>query len=136
LTAVFEGEPVVWTLEPESTRRDADGAGRERLVLEMVVPGNLGWFDGHFPGHPVLPGVVQLQLLVAARARSEWPALGPVRRLLRLKFKQVITPGARITLALVNERPARTVHFELSAAGGSCASGSVVFDPARPEDVP
>jgi acyl-CoA synthetase (AMP-forming)/AMP-acid ligase II/3-hydroxymyristoyl/3-hydroxydecanoyl-(acyl carrier protein) dehydratase len=136
LTAVFEGEPIVWTLEPESARRDADGGGRERLVLELVAPGNLGWFDGHFPGHPVLPGVVQLQLLVASRARSEWPALGPVRRLLRLKFKQVITPGARIILALVHERPAHTVHFELSVAGASCASGSVVFDPARPEDVP
>lgn len=133
LLALFERPAAPWTLEPERIERAPDAAGRERATLQFSVAADLGWFEGHFPGHPVMAGVVQLQAVVVRQARRLWPALGQPGRLLRLKFKQTIVPGDRLTVVLVHQAAAGRVDFELSTGRGSCASGILVFNQASPE---
>ena len=50
------------------TPSDADGI--ETLIGSAVVPGDHPALPGHFPGHPIVPGVVLLELVEA----SNWGA--------------------------------------------------------------
>ena len=63
------------------------------------VPGDSPFFQGHFPGHPILPGVVALAWMQAAADRLCGAAAGD-GTLLNVKFQTVITPGARLHLSL------------------------------------
>lgn len=35
----------------------------ERLVVSTAVKENSPFFDGHFPGHPILPGVILVEMM-------------------------------------------------------------------------
>lgn len=90
--------------------------------LELALPPDLDWFRGHFPGCAILPGVVQLDW--AVRLGSEY--LGTrreVARILELKFKRIVRPGARLTLWL--EPAAEGLSFRYEGAGEICSSGRI-----------
>ena len=55
-------------------------------------------FAGHFPGNPVLPGVVLLDLILAEAA------ITAIAGIIRLKFLRPVRPGESLTYRL--ERPA------------------------------
>lgn len=57
------------------------------------VPADLAWFVGHFPGHPVLPGAVQIRWWIAWLAELAGSAV-TVTALGQLKFRAPIGPGA------------------------------------------
>lgn len=133
LLTLFEGRPAPSQLDPDGETVRVDDAGREEVSLDFTIPPDLVWFEGHFPGRPVLAAVVQLQELVLRQARRRWPGLGSPRRVQRLKFKQVVTHGDRITLRLVHDAVARRVDFHLSRGRASCASGTLLFAPPSAE---
>jgi acyl-coenzyme A synthetase/AMP-(fatty) acid ligase/3-hydroxymyristoyl/3-hydroxydecanoyl-(acyl carrier protein) dehydratase len=67
-----------------------------------TIPADHPAFAGHFPGHPVLPGVSILALVTEALA--ERPALaqrvGALPRIEQAKFLRAVGPGARLRIAL------------------------------------
>ena len=73
-------------------RTDAVGA-----VAEVSVPADSRWFDGHFPGNPVLPGIAQLSMVLALIEAAFGQAL-IVRGVSRVRFKQMILPGERLAV--------------------------------------
>ncbi len=77
-----------------SESRTPDG-----LRWTFVVPADFPLFEGHFPGHPILPGVVALDWMLAAAERFLQRPLGPVE-LANVKFQVVILPGAAVELTL------------------------------------
>jgi 3-hydroxyacyl-[acyl-carrier-protein] dehydratase len=86
-------------------------------------------FEGHFPGHPILPGVVLLAEALAAietatgRAAAEWT-------LSSAKFLEPIEPGTPLTLAHAAQASG-AIRFEVRAPGGVVASGALApRDPA------
>ncbi len=100
--------------------------------LTMVVEAGQPQFDGHFPGHPVLPGVAQLEWAIQL-GRECFAALPPVFLSLEgLKFQQVITPGMRITLSLDFKPETGKLGFRYSSARGQHASGRVLFGAVAP----
>jgi hypothetical protein len=131
LVALFERRPVVgFDVEAEASR--ADDRGREVRTLEVTVPAELVFFEGHFDGQPVLPGIVQLERLVLRQARRLWPDLGALERILRLKFSKIIGPGTRIVLTMTRDPRAATVEFVIASSVGPCASGTLRFRPPTP----
>ncbi|GAB4203293.1 MAG: hydroxymyristoyl-ACP dehydratase [Sandaracinaceae bacterium] len=72
-------------------------------MVRLEVPPDLVFFEGHFEGNPMLPGVAQLVSLVDARARRHFAdvlaGLG-ARRVSRLKFQATVRPGEPLELGL------------------------------------
>jgi len=90
-----------------------------RFTLEVAADHPA--FNGHFPGHPVLPGVVLLAELVTAAERL----LGlPMDRLMIkvAKFHAPVAPGASLDIELT---PGRDIGFAISCGTTRVASGSL-----------
>jgi 3-hydroxyacyl-[acyl-carrier-protein] dehydratase len=75
---------------------------------------------GHFPGNPIVPGVVLLDHVAAALAR--WTGQH-VAALPQVKFLSPVRPGEQIDLTL--EAGATRIRFRLSRNGETVASGEV-----------
>ena len=86
------------------------------LRWTFVVPVDFPLFEGHFPGHPILPGVVALGWMLAAAERFLRRPLGAVE-LLNVKFQVVIRPGAAVELTLAPKPGGRLLAAIRSGAG-------------------
>lgn len=64
---------------------------------------------GHFPGNPIVPGVVLLDRLAAA-IEAEWKT--SLRRLPQVKFMRPLKPGESATLTIGGESPRGTFVIE------------------------
>lgn len=97
-----------------------------KYVVEFVVPYDLFYFEGHFPGKPILPGVVQIAWAIHY-FRELFGNPGDFIRLEALKFRQVIQPGERINLAMVWDQARDKLIFNYTGGNCSHASGRIVF---------
>lgn len=78
---------------------------------------------GHFPGRPIVPGVVLLAEAMAAIAAAT--GRGPERwALSSAKFLHPVVPGTALTLAH-EATPGRGVRFEIRAGDRVVASGAL-----------
>ncbi|HEY7221480.1 MAG TPA: AMP-binding protein [Candidatus Binatia bacterium] len=101
----------------------------ERAVFELTAPRNLLYFDGHFSGRPILPGVVQVDWVIAYGRRCF--DLPPFFRSLRaLKFFRLIPPEMPIVLELVHEVGKSSLSFKITSRLGAHAKGQINFGAA------
>ena len=91
----------------------------------MDLSPDLGCFRGHFPGNPVLAGVVQLHWAVTVSLILFEFRDAPLE-IKRLKFKSVVTPPRTIELAL-NRPCGNEVQFEYSSLGQQHSQGRLLF---------
>jgi 3-hydroxymyristoyl/3-hydroxydecanoyl-(acyl carrier protein) dehydratase len=77
-------------------------AGPDRLDLSLRLPNELIWFDGHFPGEPILAAVVQVDWVVHYGTELGFNIEG-FEGMPRLKFKVIITPDTELSLSLVRK---------------------------------
>ena len=95
------------------------------LRLQLDVDTELEWFRGHFPGNPVLPGVVQLHWAICA-AQTCFGYLDTPNEILRLKFKSIVTPPRVVELALSRPRTGE-VQFDYVGLGQQYSQGRLKF---------
>ncbi|HWZ48508.1 MAG TPA: AMP-binding protein [Herbaspirillum sp.] len=96
------------------------------VVLELHIPADLLYFDGHFDTQPILPGVAQLNWAIVLGHR--YFDLPPVFKTVHtLKFQKIITPDSTVMLELQHEPSKAALHFRLYSAAGQHASGRIVF---------
>ncbi|MES1172288.1 MAG: AMP-binding protein [Bacteroidota bacterium] len=104
----------------------------ERHALDLAIPVDSPYFQGHFRGFPVLPGVVQVNDIVLTHIRARWPDLQRLRRIVALKFRNPIRPGDTVSLKVTRSDAGR-VAFQLRGPGDVIASsGTCVFEPQAP----
>ena len=89
--------------------------------MQFVVPFDHPSLPGHFPGHPVVPGVVLLDHVVAAIEATHGP-LGALR-LPQVKFVQPLLPGEPADVELEGDAP--RWRFRVLRDGVLLASGEV-----------
>lgn len=91
--------------------------------LALPVAADHPAFDGHFPGAPVLPGVVLLDETIRAieLAQGVEPRCW---RVASVKFLRAVVPGEALTLE--QERLANgSVRFTVLSGGRTVASGAL-----------
>jgi len=83
------------------------------------------WFEGHFPGNPILPGVAQLALVVEALARERGTALA-LGGIPFVRLRQLVRPGERLRLA-TEARANDTLRVALTRDGAPVMNGELRF---------
>ncbi len=113
-------------LDPEVLAERSDSDHREQ---DLAVPTDLSCWPGHFPEQPILPGVLEIdwamKLLSTWVGGDAWP-----RRIERLKFKQLVRPGEKLTLALEREASGGAFRFQFTRGGTPISLGRLVLEPA------
>ncbi len=92
----------------------------------LNVPQDLLWFAGHFPGEPVLAGVVQVRWAVEIARRLMHTAGGP-GSIRQLKFKSPIRPEALLDLTLTRSEGTSAIAFAFRSASGEHSSGRLHY---------
>jgi acyl-CoA synthetase (AMP-forming)/AMP-acid ligase II len=120
----------------QANLRDAFDRGALRGTVQALRPESaevvfeldpaLSWFEGHFPGQPVLPGIAQVHMAVKWAERLwQWRPKGA--SLSQLKFRRVLQPGDLVELRLA--RPAGQQRLKFAYHLGSIvASEGIVGD--------
>lgn len=107
---------------PRVLSRINDGSG-ERVLLDISTDMDL--FEGHFPGDPVLAGVVQLHWAVCA-ARTLFRIDEVPVEIKRLKFKGIVCPPSILELAL-SRLGENEVQFHYTSLGQVNSEGRLKF---------
>jgi len=119
LQALFAEAELEPASEPElvSERREGD-----RIERRLRVPEELVFFDGHFPGHPVVPGVALLRFALDAAETllGREPVLAGIER---LKFHEQVRPGDELLLELTLDRAVGVIEIAYRAGERRVATG-------------
>jgi 3-hydroxyacyl-[acyl-carrier-protein] dehydratase len=91
--------------------------------MQFLVPPDHPSLPGHFPGRPVVPGVVVLDRVLDAIEAAHGP-IGALR-LPQVKFVQPLLPGETAHVALDGDAP--HWRFRVTRNGETIASGEVVL---------
>jgi 3-hydroxyacyl-[acyl-carrier-protein] dehydratase len=87
---------------------------------KIITPSEHPSYEGHFPGRPVVPGVLLLELIVDAIAR------GAPRNVGSTKFHQVLAPGESCALHWTSIES--QVTFRCARGAQTVAEGSLTFE--------
>lgn len=96
----------------------------------FTVPANHPVLSGHFPGAPVVPGVVVLDRVLEAAERSAGPLA--VSGLRQVKFHAPLLPGEAADIAL--ELAPGALKFTVTRGGQLIAQGSFTTHASSPRD--
>jgi 3-hydroxymyristoyl/3-hydroxydecanoyl-(acyl carrier protein) dehydratase len=91
--------------------------------MQFSIPADHPSLPGHFPGQPIVPGVVVLDRVLEA-IEDTHGALGPLR-LPQVKFAQPLLPGEVADIVLDGDAP--RWRFRVLRAQTLIASGEVVL---------
>ncbi len=95
--------------------------------LQLQIPAELTYFEGHFPDCALLPGVVQVGWAIEL-GRTHVPFAGTFRALSGVKFTRVIMPDTSPWLTLEYASEKRQLTFAYRVADYQCSSGMILFD--------
>lgn len=95
-----------------------DAAGDATVSERFDIGAQHPSLPGHFPGHPVVPGVVLLDRVAAALEKA---GLGPLRRIHAVKFLAPLLPGQ--VAQLTATRSGTRLRFRIERDGSPILSG-------------
>lgn len=114
-------------LEPILRHSQITEGGAE---LTLFIPPDLAQCEGHFPGQPVLPGVVQVDWAVMLAARHLGLAIDVAQKL-QVKFRRITQPGMTVVLRLQHVAARGRLTFEYRHDDDILSSGSIALPPTE-----
>lgn len=119
IAGLFEATSLTQTLDAQ-----VEPTGDNDARITFALKPELSWFDGHFPGRPILAGVAQTH--IAVRLGEEvWGFLPASFQVTRLKFRRMIQPGENIVLSLTRDAARNRLVFAFTANGEPASEGVV-----------
>ena len=118
----------------------------KRIVAMKNVSANEPYFQGHFPGRPIMPGVLILEAMVQAAGVLVFSAESAVQQNDRLvyyyvgidnaRFKKPVVPGDQLELEVTMERALRGIgKFTCEArVDGVTVAEATILCSVRPVD--
>jgi 3-hydroxymyristoyl/3-hydroxydecanoyl-(acyl carrier protein) dehydratase len=94
--------------------------------IRVRVPHDLEYFKGHFPGVPVVAGVVQVHWAMLF-ARRYLGLSGEFVGIEVLKFQQIMGPDTEALLTLEYAPATAKLHFSFDSHQGRHSSGRVLL---------
>ena len=105
----------------------------KKITVEAHVPAQSTIFEGHFPGYPIMPGVLLIEsmaqtsgwLLVALMKFERMPFLAAVKE---AKMRGFVSPGETLTIdaGLVHEGSGYAITEAKIRVGGKLRSNSTL----------
>lgn len=89
----------------------------------FVVPADHPAFAGHFPGNPIVPGVLLLDAAVHAVQQSD--AAAQACQISAAKFLSPVGPGETLTMTCTAGARGGT-HFEIRSGARKVATGTLL----------
>jgi beta-hydroxyacyl-ACP dehydratase FabZ len=110
-----------------------DDLGPDKIVARKLVSANEPFFMGHFPGRPIMPGVLIVEALAQAGALLAAPLVGfdPARQGIffmaidKVKFRKPVVPGDALILEVI---PLRQGGAVWKMRGEAKVDGDVVAE--------
>lgn len=85
------------------------------IKTTLKVTGNEDFFKGHFPGNPIMPGVLLQEALfqsgAALMAGQAGGGLGVVTRVQNAKFKNMVRPGDELEMEVHLTESLSNAHY-------------------------
>jgi 3-hydroxyacyl-[acyl-carrier-protein] dehydratase len=91
------------------------------IKTSLTLSGNEDFFKGHFPGNPIMPGVLlqealfqsgaALMGLLAQKSSSRKTGLGVVTRVQNAKFKNMVHPHDTLEMEVVLTESLSNAHY-------------------------
>ena len=107
------------------------------LKATLAIPADGPWFEGHFPGRPILPGVAELALAITALREKTGRPL-PLRGLAFARLRHLVLPGDRLELsARESTAPAQETNrmrFDLKRDAELVANGELIVGTPLPAE--
>ena len=114
-------------------------AGDSGLSAKFVFPAEFPGFDGHFPGHPVLPGVCMVQACLVVAACWTDTAVPELRSLVNAKWFVPTGPGDELLFDLLRAREGEggtTVRARITREGERVADLTLSVGLAERQEEP
>ena len=101
----------------------------------ILVPSGGGYFEGHFPGRPILPGVVELVLVLEALTRETGQPVS-LQGIGFVRLRQLVLPGDRLELS-ARELDSGLMRIDLKRDDVVVANGELILgNPGRGSTAP
>ena len=107
-----------------------------RIVAVKNISVNEPYFQGHFPGHPVMPGVMQLEVMAQAgglllnRKHGREGIIAYFTAVRNAKFRRMVVPGDQLRVEVEFQRHrlrSVKVHGRITVDGELSCEADLMF---------